>query len=217
MKNLLNKEVRLSASILSFLFILFGVMAMLPGYPILVGAFFVSFGIFQSFQSGREANDIVYSILLPIAKRDIVRSKFIFCIFIELCSFVLSLVLTFVRMTALSESAVYLQNAMMNANLAYLGYILIIFAAFHFVFVREFFRTAYYYGKPFVLFIVAAFVIIVVAETLHFLPGLSGLNTTGLTPLVPQLVVLMIGIVLYVLLTVVSLNSSIRRFEEVDL
>ena len=32
-------------------------MAFIPAYPILVGAFFVCFGIFRFFQSGRENND----------------------------------------------------------------------------------------------------------------------------------------------------------------
>ena len=57
MRNILGKEMRLSASVLSYLFIAFGLMFLLPGYPILCGAFFVSLGLFQSFQSAREAND----------------------------------------------------------------------------------------------------------------------------------------------------------------
>ena len=73
MRNVLRKEMRLSASVLSYLFILFGLMFFLPGYPVLCGAFFVTLGIFQSFQTAREANDIVFSALLPIAKRDIVK------------------------------------------------------------------------------------------------------------------------------------------------
>ena len=67
MNALLNKEMRLSASILSYLFIGFGLMTLLPGYPILCGVFFVTLGLFQSFQSAREANDIVFSALLPVA------------------------------------------------------------------------------------------------------------------------------------------------------
>ena len=61
MKNILKKEMTLSASILSYLFIAFGIMFFIPGYPILCGAFFVTLGIFQSFQNAREANDIVFS------------------------------------------------------------------------------------------------------------------------------------------------------------
>jgi len=69
MRNVLRKEMRLSASVLSYLFILFGLMFFLPGYPILCGTFFVSLGLFQSFQTAREANDFVFSALLPIAKK----------------------------------------------------------------------------------------------------------------------------------------------------
>ena len=69
MINLLRKEMKLSASVLSYLFIAFGLMFFLPGYPILCGVFFVTLGIFYSFQNSRETNDIIYSILLPIAKK----------------------------------------------------------------------------------------------------------------------------------------------------
>ncbi len=75
MRDILRKEIKLSASVLSYLFIPFGLMFLLPGYPVLCGAFFVCLGLFQSFQSAREANDIVFSALLPIAKSDVVKGN----------------------------------------------------------------------------------------------------------------------------------------------
>ena len=78
MNPLLRKEMRLSASVLSYVFIAFAFLTMLPGYPILCGAFFITLGIFHSFQTAREANDIVFSALLPIAKKDVVKGKFQF-------------------------------------------------------------------------------------------------------------------------------------------
>lgn len=54
MRNIMTKELRLSASVLSYLFIIFGLMFFIPGYPILCGVFFVTLGIFQSFQNARE-------------------------------------------------------------------------------------------------------------------------------------------------------------------
>ena len=51
MREIMIKELRLSASALSYLFIAFGLMFFVPGYPILCGVFFVTLGIFQSFQS----------------------------------------------------------------------------------------------------------------------------------------------------------------------
>ena len=79
MIKLLRKEIKLAASPLSYLFIGFGLMAFIPGYPILVGSFFVCLGLFQSFQAAREANDILYTVLLPVAKGDVVRAKYAFC------------------------------------------------------------------------------------------------------------------------------------------
>ena len=54
MKNLLIKDLRLSASALTYGFLAASLMTMLPGYPILMGAFFICLGIFHSFQDGRE-------------------------------------------------------------------------------------------------------------------------------------------------------------------
>ncbi|MBR3258250.1 MAG: ABC-2 transporter permease, partial [Eggerthellaceae bacterium] len=80
MRNLLAKEFRLSAHILSYLFIAFGAMAMIPGYPITLGAFFVCLGLFQTFQAARENNDVLFTALLPVAKTDVVRARYAFVV-----------------------------------------------------------------------------------------------------------------------------------------
>ena len=135
MNPLLNKEMRLSANILSYIFIVFGLLTFLPGYPILCGAFFVTLGIFQSFQSAREANDIVYSALLPIAKKDVVKGKYQFSVMIELAAFLVMAIITVIRMTVLADAEVYHQNALMNANPFFLGMALVIFGLFNMVFI----------------------------------------------------------------------------------
>ena len=143
MRNIMRKEMQLSASVLSYLFIAFGAMFLLPGYPILCGVLFVTLGIFQSFQTAREANDIVISALLPIAKRDVVKGKFLFACFIELCSFLLMIIATVLRMTVMSEAEVYRHNALMNANLFALGMALFIFGLFNLIFIGGFFLSVF--------------------------------------------------------------------------
>ena len=54
MKKLLIKEFRLAASPLSFVFTAAALMTMLPGYPILMSAFFICLGLFYSFLNARE-------------------------------------------------------------------------------------------------------------------------------------------------------------------
>ena len=58
MKKLLYKEMKLSANPLSYWFIAFSVMTMIPRYPILVGSFFICLGIFYTYQQIREYDDM---------------------------------------------------------------------------------------------------------------------------------------------------------------
>lgn len=217
MVNLLRKEIKLSASLLTFFFIAFGLIVFFPGYPILLSAFFISFGIFQSFQNAREANDILYLALLPIAKKDVVKAKFIFVSFIEMCGFVLIMVVTLLRMIVMVNVEVYRNNALMNANFVFLGFALVIFALFNIIFVRGFFKTAYYFAKSFIFFIIATFVVIGIGEALHYIPGFGALNSFGFDNIGLQLVVLAVGIVIYIVLTLIAYKASIKYFEEVDL
>ena len=140
MTRLLTKVFRLAASPLSWIFLIAAVMTLLPGYPILMGAFFVCFGIFHSFQNAREANDVLYTVLLPVRKRDYVRAKYAFSCCIQMLGFVLMAALTAVRMTALADGKPYVSNALMNATPLFLAFVLLIFTAFNVFFLGGFFR-----------------------------------------------------------------------------
>ena len=216
MSALFRKEMRLSASILSYLFLAASVMTLFPGYPILCGAFFVTLGIFHSFQNAREANDIVYSALLPIAKSDVVKGKYLFSVMIELIAFILMAILTFVRMTVLSDAQPYRMNALMNANLFSLGMALVIFGLFNTIFIGGFFKTAYTLS-PFVPYIIATFVTIGAAEAVHHIPGLEMFNAFGFDHFILQLSLLLAGIVIYIIMTLVSCKAACASFEKIDL
>lgn len=211
------KETKLSASVLSYLFILFGLMFFLPGYPVLCGVFFVTLGIFQSFQNARETNDILFSALLPIAKRDVVKGKYLFVCFIELCGLLLMGITVIFRMTILSEATAYRTNALMNANCFALGLAFFIFGLFNAVFVGGFFKTAYKFARPFVAYIVLCFLTVGIGEALHHFPGLEALNAFGIEHMVLQISLLIWGVFSFLLLTYVSYRRSCWRFERIDL
>ena len=217
MSMLLKKEIRLSTLLLTWLFIGFAFMTLLPGYPILCGVFFITLGIYQSFQSAREANDVVYSALLPVARRDVVRGKYRLVVLIELLSFALMAVLTLLRMTLLRDAAVYRQNALMNANLFYLGMVLFLFGLFNLIFVGGFWKTAYRIGKPFVIYTAVTFPVIGAAEALHHVPGLEAVNAFGFGHMALQLPLLLCGALLYAGLTGYSCRKACADFEKLDL
>ena len=216
MVKILKKEMTLSAAPITYFFIISGLMFFLPGYPILCAPFFVTLGIFKSFQNAREANDFVFSALLPIAKRDIVKGKYIFSCLIELASLFVMAVSTLIRMTLLKDSTVYQANALMNANLYALGAALVIFGLFHLIFIGSFFKTAYKFGS-FVGYIVAAFLAIGFFEALHYFPGMGAVNAFGFDRLGLQLALLAAGAVIYLVLTRISYKKSCACFERIDL
>lgn len=203
--------------ILSYLFMLFGLMFFLPGYPVLCGAFFVTLGLFFSFQAAREANDMVFSVLLPVAKKDIVKGKYLFVCLIESGAFLLMAIAVVVRMTVFSEALVYRTNALMNANFFALGMACVIFGLFNWIFVGGFFKTAYKIGRPFVTYIVICFLVIFMAEALHHVPGLEKLNAFGTDEIAIQLILLAVGILIFLLITVLACRRACKQFEAIDL
>ena len=181
MNKLLKKELRLTAAPITYFFLAFALMTLIPGYPILVGGFFITLGIFYTFQMARESNDILYTALLPRKKQYVVLAKYTFCVLIEL-----------------------------------LGWLLILFALFNSVFLGGFFRTAYGLGKPFILYSIAGFAVICLAEALHHFPGMAAMNsqTEGFGM---QLIVLAAGVLLFVGMTALSCRKAQKNFERIDL
>lgn len=217
MRDIILKEMKLSASIISYIFILFGLMFFLPGYPVLCGAFFTALGLFKSFEYAREANDIVFSVLLPIAKKDVVKGRYYFVCMIELGSILIMAIAMIVRMTVLSDAPIYLQNALMNANPFALGCAFVVFGMFNWIFVGGFYKTAYKAGRPFVIYMIAAFVVITVFEALHHIKGLEFLNAFGTDSIGIHLILLLAGVVLWIMMTVLSCRRACMDFEKIDI
>lgn len=216
MKKLFYKEMKLTANSLSYWFIAFSAMTMIPRYPILVGTFFICLGIFYTYQQTREYDDITYTVMLPVKKQDVVTAKYLFVLFIEFIAFILCTLLTVIRMKVSGNVAPYAIKELMNANVAYLGYIIIIFAIFNSIFLAGFFKTAYKIGKPFVIFCIVSSIVIVVGEVLHHIPGLESLNEPSNLS-IPQVVIFVIGVIIFILYTWFSYKKAIKDFEEIDL
>ena len=75
MFNLLYKELRLAAHPNLFIFTLLGVLVIVPAYPYGMVFIFGCLAPYITMMYGRETNDIYYSALLPVPKRDVVKAK----------------------------------------------------------------------------------------------------------------------------------------------
>lgn len=217
MRFLLNKELKLAVSPLTWMFLLGAFMTLLPGYPILLSAFFVCLGIFYSFQGYRESNDILYTALLPIRKADAVRAKYLTVLFFQGLAFLVICALTALRMTVLSNASAYLSNFLNNPNPVFLAFVLMVFLSFNTFFVCGFFRTAYKFGRPFIEFVAATVLLVFLSETLPHIPGLEFLHSTSGERLGLQSAVFGIAVLVFAIGTYLAEYTAEKRFELIDL
>lgn len=216
MKQLLKKEFTFTALPICYFFLAFSLMTWVPGYPIAMGSFFLCLGLFQSMMSRREQNDLSYTLLLPVSKRQVARANYLFSIALQLVYVLLCALFTVLRTALLPNAAVYAQNALMNANPVYLGNLLLVFLCFNLLVLGRYWKTGYDLGRPFVYFSIAAFLVVALGETLHHLPGLEILNAAD-QGLGIQLLVLAVCGAAYGLGSFAAMRKAEKQFETVDL
>ena len=88
MKALLYKELKLAMHPICYIFIaLFPLMILIPSYPLFVGFIYVLVCypvLFLGANKGQQSNDLLYSVLLPIRKKDIVLARLMTVILMQL-------------------------------------------------------------------------------------------------------------------------------------
>ena len=97
LKKLLRKELVLSMHPTVPLMLLLCVMVLIPNYPYTVVFFYSTLSLFFTCLLGRENNDVVYTVGLPVDKRDAVKARMLFAALFQLLQLVLVAVLCAVR------------------------------------------------------------------------------------------------------------------------
>ena len=213
MFNLLYKELRLAAHPNLFVFTLLGVLVIVPAYPYGMVFMFGCLGPYITMTYGRETNDLYYTSLLPVKKRDIVKSKCLLFMLAQMVQLLISLPFAIWRVSLLPAG----NPAGIEANVAYYGFGLIVYALFNFVFLTEFFKTGYKAGRAFLLAVTPAVLIVLIMEVLAHFPNLAWLDSLEIPDLVRQLPFLVVGIVTYLAAMVGAYQISAKRFEQVNL
>jgi hypothetical protein len=213
MFNLLYKELRLAAHPNLFAFTLLGVLVIVPAYPYGMVFIFGCLAPYITFMYGRETNDIYYTALLPVRKRDIVKSKFMLVMLTQMAQLLISLPFAFLRVHVLSDGNV----AGIEANVAFYGFGLLIYAIFNAIFLTQFFKTAFKSGKAFLLAIIPSTLVMVAMEALSHIPGIEWIDGVAPETMLRQLPFLIAGIVVYSIAIAVAFRVSVKRFEQVDL
>ncbi|NLW71141.1 MAG: hypothetical protein GX061_08690 [Eubacteriaceae bacterium] len=216
MKALLNKEFKLCLHPTNLIFLSMALMLLIPSYPYYVAFFYTTLGIFFMFITGRETGDVVFSALLPIRKRDIVKARVVNIAIIEAVQLIISVPFALLG----AKINPYGFNAVgMEANAAFFGLVMIMFTVFNISFIPAFYRTAHKAGGPFALGSTLVFIYIVAAEgAVNLLPFFKNcLDNFDAAYLPLRLGVLSAGIVIWALGLFAAFKKAAANFEKVDI
>ena len=215
MMTLFKKEWKLVMMPVPLLFQLLSGLVLIPNYPYYVTFFYTTLGIFLMMQSARENRDLYYMALLPVTKREMVKARFSLVLTIEAMQ-----VLVCLPFMLLRASYGEVKNAVgIEANVAFLGFSLVLLGLFNRIFFPMHYKNAYDLGKPFVISSITLALGMVILETLqHVLPYLKDVcDSYEAADQLRQLPVLLGGLLVFALLTCRSFSVSVRRFENADL
>lgn len=207
--NCLYKELRLSAHPSAWFYLALGALTLVPAYPMGMVFFFSCLALFMTTQYCQETNDAVYTLLLPLTKRQAVRARFLLAAFLQLGTLLLSLPFALLR----GPLGVGPNPVGLDPTPAYYGCGLLCYGLFNAVFFPAYYKRPA--GRRGLLWGAAA-----------RRSGYSGMEGASHLPcfawlesqnaLLPQLFVLFGGAALYALLTGLGCGAAARRYERAN-
>ncbi len=215
MKNLLTKELKLAMHPTGPLFIALSAMLLIPNYPFYVVFFYTSLALFFICLSGRENRDIFYTMLLPVGKRDIVKSRICTAVILQLAQAAAAVPFIFIR-NALPIGS---NAAGMEANAALIGLSMIMTGLSNMVFFTSYYKDVNKVGTSFMFSGIVTLIFTVAAEAcVHAVPFVKEhLDTVDSENRPLRLAVLAVGFAVYAVMTFITYKISAARFEKIDL
>lgn len=218
MNNFLNKEIKLCLSPINYLFLLFSSMFIIPSYPVYVNIFYYCLSCFFIFNNAELNKDISYSMILPITKKQIVKSRCILVITYQIIAILLTIPFAILNHKLQPMG----NNAGIDVNFAAYGLILIPLSVFNLIFFTMFYKKAEKPGFPFLIASISYWVCYFILEFPIFIKNLlnidfiNKLDSVDFYPAV-HLPVLGCGIIVFIVCWIITYSVSAKRFEKADL
>lgn len=221
MKNLLYKELKLTANAQLYIYCFLVVTIMIPSYPTLTAFIYPLAGLTIAFALSNANRDLLYTSILPIRKRDIVTSKVLLISFFEILTILISIPFGFIRNALLSlgvEEEVEMVD--LGFNFALYGFVFLIFSLFNLII------FPWYYKKPenknfwpFVVADIACFILLILIMMVFMLfeSFTEYINTYAFPNALVQLAILLAGALIFLGSNILAAKLGGDAFQKVNL
>jgi len=241
MKNLFFKEMKLSMHPLIWVFILlFPMMCLIPSYPLMVAFIYVCSCypiLFFGANKGQQSNDIYFSCLLPVKKKEIVKARILTVLLIQIVPLLIMIALRPLAVSAFENEVLQTFNenyqavpgltlaeveAELSVGFSPKGTIvvgalaLISFVLFDLIYFSFFYKNGRSIALPTLIGMIV-FSILMVATTIVFPLMFPDLKNFLENNVLSQVIVLAVAVILSLLGHLGIYKIAAAEFEKVDL
>jgi ABC-2 type transport system permease protein len=217
MYNLLLKELKLGISPFFYILpFLTGALMLIPGWLyFLVILYFCFITVPNMFAGYKTQNELMFSSMLPVTKKDMVKARVSFIVILELLHVVLAIIYGMISIR-LYPNVTYFFFA---PTLGFWGLCFVMLAIFNIIFISMYYKTAYKYGAATIASTTAAILFAGGAEWLGIQNSFvfELFKGTGAHHLAVQLSILLSGIAIFIIFTMIGYVIGNKRFEKVEL
>lgn len=121
-----------------------GILLLIPSWPYFIAFGYIFIGFMSTFFIGRSNQDVFFTVSLPVRKRDTVRARFYAISAIEFMQ--IAAAIPFAILSSMIN--IHGNNAGMNPNIAFFGFVFVLYSVFNAVFLPMFYKTAHKVGAP---------------------------------------------------------------------
>jgi len=191
-----------------------GALMLIPGWLyFLVLMYFCFFTVPNVFANYKTNNDLMLSTLMPIKRKDIVASRILSIMALEVFHIGVAIIYAIINRNLYDQTWFYF----IQPNVAYFGLSFIMFALFNVTLFPIYFKTGYTYG---VATVVSTTVMLIFAGAMEYFAITNramGQFLRGSEGLMSHIGLLIFGIVVFMVLGLLGYKLSVKRFEKVDI
>jgi hypothetical protein len=210
MSNLLYKELRLSVHWFFFLLpILLACLMFIPGWIysfVFMYFFWISISQICAGYTARQDNS--FNAMLPVTKKSIVQAKISAILIIQGIHIVTALIFGMIHNRLYGQA-----NWFFDINVAFFGMMILLYAIFNILFFPQYFKTAYFFGKPVILGVVVTLIYSFILEFGVFKYEFMRNIFEG--DISTQWIIVAIALVLSALLMFITVKKSIHNYESI--
>ncbi|MWV42659.1 hypothetical protein GRF59_03380 [Paenibacillus sp. HJL G12] len=217
MYNLVLKDLKLGVNPMFFVLpLIMGALMLVPGWLyFLVPLYFCWITIPNMFGQYRAQNDLLFTSMMPVTKKDMVKARLSVIVILEILHLVIAMIYGLITIRLYPHLTYYF----FAPHMGFWGLCFVMLGIFNLFFIPMYYKTAYKFGGAATASITAAMLFGGVAQWIGIQSSFVSniFNGTGAHNTALQISILTAGMVIFVAFTMISYRLAVKRFLKVEI